>query len=173
MKMTEANSAASRIRTGVVFAAILACLILVDARPASAVAPSVLRSLTNQTFTGLCCSSFNETVGITEPSTVRAVVIVWDTAYSPGLNDETLAGLSVNGGTCKTGVYGSDVMPAYDLANDPGAFIRHITFQWVILPGDGVLKVGANTFELCGGGASSGSDSVTLYNNTVSAPFVP
>ena len=120
-------------------------------------------------FNGLCCVLFNETVGITEPSTLRSVLVIWDTGYSPGTNDESLAGLSVNGGACQTSVYGADVMPAYDLANDPGAFIRHITFQWVISPSDGVLKTGANTFELCGGGASSASDSLTIYNNTLTA----
>jgi hypothetical protein len=98
--------------------------------------------------------------------------MVWDAAYAPGLNDESVAGLSVNGGACQTAVYGADVLPAYDLANDPGAFIRHITFQWAILPSDKVLKAGANTFELCGGGASSASDSLILYNNVLYVQFV-
>jgi hypothetical protein len=122
----------------------------------------------NQTFSGQCCVLFNETVGVSEPAKQKPVLVIWDTAYSPGTSDESLAGLSVNGGPCQTAVYGADVMPAYDLTDDPGAFIRHITFQWVILPSDGVLKAGANSFELCGGGNSS-DDSLTIYNNTLSA----
>ena len=162
-----------KTRALVVVLAALVASVIVGTGPASAATLPVLRSLNTQTFSGLCCVSFGETVGISEPSTLKPVVITWDVGYAPGLNDESLAGLSVNGGACQTAVFGADVMPAYDLANDPGAFVRHITFQWVILPSDGVLKTGANTFELCGGGATSSSDSVTIYDNTLSAQFVP
>jgi hypothetical protein len=108
--------------------------VMIGEGSASAAAPPVQRYSGTQTFNGLCCVLFNETVGITEPATLKSVLVIWDTGYSPGTNDESLAGLSVNGGACQTAVYGADVMPAYDLSNDPGAFIRHITFQWVILP---------------------------------------
>jgi hypothetical protein len=46
-----------------------------------------------------------------------------------------------------------------------GTFLS-AAFQWVVLPGDGLVK-GNNTFELCGGGASSSSDSITIGENTL------
>ena len=39
-----------------------------------------------------------------------------------------------------------------DYAIGPGGNYSHVDFQWIILPSDGVLKKGTNTFELCGGG---------------------
>jgi hypothetical protein len=45
-----------------------------------------------------------------------------------------------------------------------------VTFQWIVEPGDGVLKAGtSNTFELCGGGDGSVSgDAINISQNTLS-----
>ncbi|MGA3088243.1 MAG: hypothetical protein ABSD75_06500 [Terriglobales bacterium] len=57
-------------------------------------------------------------------------------------------------------------MPDYELGR--GGNYSHVDFQWIILASDGVLKKGINTFELCGGGANSSSDSISIYDNTLS-----
>jgi hypothetical protein len=143
-----------------VFAAILSCLVLVG----SAFAANPIRNLKNNTFEGECCFSFNESVTYSEPATISAVVVTFSTDYRINVADEYHVGLSVNGGPCETEAYGSQTIadtPPLDGEWNSGAF------QWVILPSDGLLVKGLNTFELCGGGKSSSSDSITIGQNTL------
>jgi hypothetical protein len=165
--------ATSRLTKGMAFGAMLACLIMLETGSAVAAVNPVLRNLTKQTFTGQCCVSFDEEVSITEPSALKPVVVTWDTGYEINAADDYIAGLSVNGGACQAssagGVFGAELIPDYQLAS--GKF-SHISFQWIILPSDGVLVAGKNTFVLCGGGLSFSSDSISILDNTLFAQLV-
>jgi hypothetical protein len=150
-----------------VFAATLACLIVAAAGSAFAtnLKPNqVFRSLSSTTLTGQCCFLWGETVDITEPAAVAPVTVTWSADYAIHVVDLYLVGLSVNNGACTTLSYGSRALQAYSTGDNDG--YASATFQWVVLPSDG-LKKGTNTFELCGGGENSASDSVTLGNNTL------
>jgi hypothetical protein len=170
MNTVKGNSA-SKMRTSVVFASILACLIVVGAGSATAADKTVLRNQNYFYVNGQCCISLNETVTITEPATLQPVIVHWSAGYSIEVTDNYQAGLSVNGGACSANAgagagYGPEVIPDFELGY-PGNF-SHVDFQWIILPSDGVLKTGTNTFELCGGGANSTSDSIVINTNTLS-----
>lgn len=157
---------ASKMSKSVGFAAILACLVAAGSGSALAASPHVLRTLSDQTFDGLCCISFHESVSITEPATLVPVIVTWSSDYSVNVADAYFVGLSVNGGECETLAWGARV-----LADNPGpgsAYSTAAAFQWVILPSDGVLVRGTNTFELCGGGKNSSGDSLTIGLNTLS-----
>jgi|SRR5580658_2748099 hypothetical protein len=155
----------SKTSKSVVFAAVLVSLITVGTGSAAAAADPVFRNLTAQTINGECCVPFNATVSISEPAVLKPVVVDWDTGYGIIVNDRYVAGLSVNGGACQTGVFGADVLPDLDtLVSDSNP---NVHFQWIILPSDGVLVKGINTFAVCGGGASTG-DSIAIFDNTLS-----
>jgi hypothetical protein len=147
----------------VVFAVIVACLVVAATGSAFAANP-ILRNTSDQTFEGQCCFSFGETVSINEPATPVAVLITWSSDYAVNVADAYFVGLSVNGGACETLSYGARV-----LADNPGPGSGYTTaaFQWTVLPGDGVLVKGTNTFELCGGGKNSPSDSITIGENVL------
>src|SRR4051812_10524771 len=67
----------------------------------------VLRSNADGTFTGPCCSIWDESVTVNEPGTPVPIVVTWSTDYQS--NAPFLAGLSVNGGPCV--LYGAASMP--------------------------------------------------------------
>jgi len=161
MRTTSKNT---QMRKSIVFAAILACLIVAGAGSAFAGTNPFLRNLSDQTFDGQCCVSFGESVSITEPATPVTVIVTWSTDYAVNVADAYFAGLSVNGGECQTQAYGPRL-----LADNPGSGSSYTsaTFQWIVFPSDGVLKTGKNTFELCGGGKNSASDSITIGQNTL------
>jgi hypothetical protein len=154
-----------------VFAAILACLIVVGS--GSAFAQEVLRNHTAQTFKNTCpggtdCSDWGETVSTDEPDTLEPVVVIWSARYFVNTADIYYAGLDVNGTGCKTDFYGATNLD--DIATKPVGHFLTVTFQWIVEPGDGVLKAGtSNTFELCGGGDGSVSgDAINISQNTLS-----
>jgi len=149
------------------FAAIMACLIVAGTGSAFAtnLKPNqVFRSLSSTTLNGKCCFLWGESVTVTEPIAVAPVTITWSADYAVHVIDLYLVGLSVNNGACTTLSYGSRALQAYTTGDGDG--YASASFQWVVLPSDG-LKKGTNTFELCGGGENSDSDSVTLGNNTL------
>jgi hypothetical protein len=160
----KANSKISSI----VSAAILACLIVGGAGSAFAGTTEVHRTIQEpQAFTGECCVSFNEAISITEPATLVPVIVDWNTDYGVNVADSYLVGLSVNGGACQTLAWGPR-----GLADNPGPDSPYPTaasFQWIILPSDGVLVKGKNTFEVCGGGQHSTDDSISFGDNTLTA----
>jgi hypothetical protein len=89
-------------------------------------------------------------VTLTEPAAVAPVVVTWSTDY---VADGTgLFTLSLNGGPCT--FYGSAVAPTF--APGPGTTSGFVSgsFQWVVLPSDGLVQ-GKNVFSVCGGGANS------------------
>ncbi|MBI3476582.1 MAG: hypothetical protein HY010_12685 [Acidobacteria bacterium] len=144
----------------VVLRAVLACLIIAGAVSAFAIpTKQVARSLTAKTVTAKCCVLFGPAVSITEPTAVAPVIVTWNSDYS--INDEFRIGLSLNGGSCLS--YGSGVGP---LLTIPGSGFQAVTYQWVLFPGDGLLK-GNNTFQVCGGGANSDAAAITIGNNTL------
>lgn len=163
----------SRMSKGVLFAAILACLIFVGSGSAFAQAP--FRNDTQQTIKSICaspggvdCPDWGETVSISEPATAEPVVVTWSARYFVNTPDEYYVGLDVNGTGCKTGVYGPENLD--DIATNPSGHFLTVTFQWVVEPTDGVLIEGKeNTFELCGGGGDNvKGDEITLAQNTLS-----
>jgi hypothetical protein len=157
---------------GVVFAALLACLIVVQAGSAAAENP-VLRILYGQTFTGAGMTLTGETVTISEPKAVQPAVLHWSAGYGINYPDHYSAGLSINGGPCGASVYGPGAIPDYDLG--AGGNYNHVDFQWIVQPSDGVLVPGLNTFELCVGGSNDGesSDSIQIYYNTLFVQLAP
>ena len=116
------------------------CFIMGCATPAFPVPPNEVLQFSNFLgFSGPCCSSFGVSVQVTEPAKPSPVVITWSTDFQS--TGSVLVGLMLNGGPCT--FYG----PASISFSDDGSR----TFQWVVLPSDG-LRVGTNTFTLCGGG---------------------
>ena len=143
-------------RIAVFFIAVV-CLAAAVSIPAHAVpAGQVLRVQQAQTFTGLCCFSWGESVTITEPSARVPVVVTWSADYEA--NNQFFAGIMLNGGTCS--FYGSGQVPPYT------AGYNARTLQAVIYPTDG-LVVGKNTFTLCGGSQGSATDFISLGYNTL------
>jgi len=161
--------AASKMNMNVVFTAILACLILAGAGSAMAGTDPVYRSNTNTTVTGQfgASSTFGESVSLSEPATQEPVIIVWAGGYTINVPDLYFAGLSVNGGPCSSLTYGNREVP--DLSTQAGGDYLAFSFQWIVLPSDGVLVKGVNTFEVCVGGETSSSDSITITHNTITA----
>jgi len=145
---------------------LLACIVMGAAPAAYAVPPGqVLRSNTPQTFTGICCFSWFETVRVNEPAVPVPVIVRWSTDYNAG--GAEVVGLSVNGGACLS--YGARSLYVTQLREDP--HVQTKTFEWVVFPQDGgnPLHKGVNTFTLCGGGQFFADQSITIMNNTLSA----
>jgi len=115
----------------------------------------VTRVQFNQTFTGFCCFTWVESVTINEPRALVPVVVTLSTDYRA--TTPALAGISVNGHECLTTAHLNEYVPS------DGSFASY-TFQWVVAPGDGLMK-GNNTFTLCGGMDAGGS--ITLGFNTL------
>ena len=103
----------------------------------------ILRSNADGTYTGQCCSRWDESVTVYEPSTLVPVVVTWSTDYQS--NAPFIVGLSLNGGACT--FFGSASMTAQN-PND-GMYLAPASYQWVILPGDYGLRSGRNVITLC------------------------
>jgi hypothetical protein len=180
-KMAKHQKKTSKINKSVVFAAVLACLIIAGTGsafsqrslcppqmckvPDVSTTQPILRVLEDQTFVGQCCFSFGESVGITEPATIKPVIVTWSSDYAPNSADAYFVGLSVNGGECTTVGYGARVLA--DNTGPGSTYSTAASFQWMVLPKDRLLVTGSNTFELCGGGKNSPDDSLTIGLNTL------
>ena len=140
-------------------------LIMMVAPTATAVpASELLRVQQEQSFQGVCCFSWLETVRVIEPAAIVPVIVTWSGDYRA--TDTFFAGLSVNGGPCD--LFGPGVIlkfSPFDAGNPNGFSSRY--FQSLIVPGDGLVQ-GANTFTLCGGSIFSPSGTITLGANTLS-----
>jgi hypothetical protein len=146
-------------RRRVVSLIILVCLLVATSISALAVpAAQVFRDLSNKNLAGLCCYLWGSSVKITEPAAVAPVVVTWSMDYIT--DREFIVGLSVNNGPCLA--YGSRQVPASPFGVD----FDSKTFQWVVLPSDGLVK-GVNTFAVCGGGQLAPSDQITLGPRTL------
>jgi hypothetical protein len=143
-----------------VLMAALACMMLAESVSVFAVPVSqVARDLTGRTISAECCVLLGPMVRVTEPTVVTPVALTWSTDYP--VNNEIRFGLSVNGGTCTS--YGPTVGPA--LSTLGGSGFVSTTYQWVVLPSDGLRK-GVNTFAVCGGGIGS-FVTITIGHNTL------
>ena len=115
---------------------------------------------TGKQLTVACCLMWGLSVSVTEPTAVVPVIVTWSADFAE--NDEFLVGLSLNGGQCTA--YGSRVIAWQGVLGGDG--FMNTTHQWVISPKDGLVR-GTNTFTLCGGGANSNSDTITIGYNTL------
>jgi len=150
-------------KRSLVFLAVLACAVAVSSPSAFAVPKTqVLRVSDGSTHTGRCCTSWGDSVQVTEPDRVVPVVVTWSTEYQA--DQPFLAGFSLNGGPCT--FFGPKSIPPFS----PGDWtMTTITFQWVIMPGDYGLVSGRNVIRVCGGGVFSDTDTITLGFGTLSA----
>ncbi len=136
------------------FAVILAFLGI--AAFAFAIPPNqVLRKGDFPIITGKCCFSFGESVTVTEPTKVTPVVVTWGTDYQSHVAFNV--GIAVNGHACQ--------VPDFPNLDISGSLFRARSFQWVVLPSDGLIK-GNNTITLCGGGGID-TDTINLGFRTL------
>jgi hypothetical protein len=176
IKLKENHMNATRITNSVLFAAVLACLVVVGSGSAFAqevsrynIPPTKADAFENTCPGGTGCTGWGFSVSTEEPASgVEPVVVTWSARYFVNTADIYYVGLSVNGGNCETGTYGAENLD--EIATIPAGHFLTVTFQWVVLPGDGVLKAGAsNTFEVCGGGNGGvKGDKITIAQNTLS-----
>jgi len=146
------------IQQVLLLSAAIAIVLALGSGSASAIpASQTLRITHAQTFTGLCCFSWGETVKLVEPATVTPVLVTWSSDYFA--NAQMFVGISLNGRSCA--FYGSGQVPPYSASS-----YNSRTVQLVIYPSDG-LVAGTNTFTLCGGGQNSSTDSISLGYNTL------
>jgi hypothetical protein len=170
IKLKENQMKATKVTNGVLLAAVLVCLFAVGS--GSAFAQEVLRNPHTQTFKNTCpggnaCSNWGESVSTDEPASgAEPVVVTWSARYFVNTADVYYVGLSVNGGACKTDSYGPTNLD--DIATNPPGHFLTVTFQWIVLPGDGLEAGKTNTFELCGGGNGGvKGDEITIAQNTL------
>ena len=148
-----------------VFLAAAVCMIAAGSSSALAVpASQVYRNYNTQHFAGICCALWGDTVAVTEPTTIQAVVVTWTAEYFT-FWDSFYVGLSVNGGPSLA--FGARSIPK----TLPGVLERESgTLQWVVFPSDGLLK-GKNTFTVCGGGVSLPPAEIELGIRTLTVRF--
>ena len=147
-------------KSNAVFVVALAIMMLAGSISAFAVPPGQVARVYNAvTFTGQCCYLWNEEVQVTEPAKLVPVIVTWSADLIA--NDQFLVGLSLNGSGCTA--YGSRELASYELFGYRGVNATH---QWIVFPSDGLVK-GTNTFALCGGGASSPSDTISFGLSTL------
>ena len=151
------NKQGIRLLAALIFTIAMAC------GSAMAADRGILRSNADGTYTGQCCSRWDESVTVYEPSTLVPIVVTWSTDYQS--NAPFIVGLSLNGGACT--FFGSASMTAQN-PND-GMFLAPASYQWVILPGDYGLRSGRNVITLCGGGVTGETDQITIMGNTLIA----
>ncbi len=155
--MSTTNKLGIRSLAALVFMTAMAC------GSAMAANNGILRSDADGTYTGPCCSQWDESVTVYEPGVLVPIVVTWSTDYQS--NAPFIVGLSLNGGVCVQ--YGAGSVTAQN-PND-GVYKASTAFQWVILPGDYKLRSGRNVITLCGGGLIGDTDSITIWANTLVA----
>jgi hypothetical protein len=129
----------------------LTAIVIASTVCAFAVPPNqISRRVGLVSFDGPCCMSFGQAVSVTEPSKPVPVVVTWNALYTFG--DGNISGLMLNGGPCR--FFGSGGMGS-------GVIFRTRSFQWIVLPADG-LQPGTNTFTVCGGGTALDLHDTTL-----------
>ena len=143
---------------------VIICLVVGAVDSAHAVPPNqVARDSRIQTLTGLCCISWNETASVIEPAKVVPVAVTFSTDFQLASQVYIFIGLSLNGGACQAFGAGSLQQPIE--IGDREVFDSR-TFQFVILPGEG-LQRGNNTITVCGGGRLLQTDTILIGPNTL------
>jgi hypothetical protein len=149
-----------RVSAGLL-AALAICLAALTPLASAVTKSELLRVEHNQAFQGPCCFSWLEQVSVHEPSAVTPVIVTFSTDYQA--TAPVVVGLSVNGKPCQ--FFGSASLQPFGKGDGSGDFDSHL-FQWLILPGDGLVP-GNNTFQLCGGGTISQNAIMFLGFNTM------
>jgi hypothetical protein len=150
-------------KSNAMFAAALAILMLAGPISAFAVPPGqVARLLTNPTISATCCVPIGPTVQLTEPAAIAPVIVTWSSDYE--ISGESAFALSVNGGPCL--FYGPGDAPFVSLKGGTG--LVSSSYQWLVLPADGVLVKGKNTFTSCFGGLNGVSTTIFFGGRTLS-----
>jgi hypothetical protein len=141
-----------------IIAVVVACGAVGMATKAFAVTPNqVLRVESVRTFSGPCCFNLGETVSVTEPKAIVPLAVTFSADYLSNSFFHTI-GISVNNHAC------IELQTVGMFAATDGTF-RSATFEWVVIPSDGLIP-GNNTITLCGStGTASGS--ITLGFNTL------
>jgi len=144
-------------------AALVACLLAMVSISAFAISKSqVLRVSDGATHTGMCCSSWGDSIRVVEPDNPVPIVVTWSAEYQTA--QPFLVGFRLNDGPCA--FYGPKSIPPFN----PGDWtMTTITFQWVIMPGDYKLMPGNNVIRVCGGGVFSDTDTINLGFGTLTA----
>jgi hypothetical protein len=155
--ISRINKRGSRLLPALIFMIAMAC------SSAMAADKGILRSNADGTYTGPCCSRWDESVTVREPGTLVPVVVTWSTDYQS--NAPFMVGLSLNDGPCS--LYGAGSVTAQNPGD--GIYLAPATYQWLILPGDYGLRSGRNVITLCGGGMVGDTDSITIWGNTLVA----
>jgi len=150
-------------KQGIRLLAVLIFTIAMACGSAMAANKGIRRSTADGTYTGPCCTRWDQSVTVYEPSTLAPVVVTWSTDYQS--NAPFIVGLSLNGGVCT--LFGSASVTAQN--QDGGLHLAPASYQWVILPGDYGLRSGINVITLCGGGELGDTDSITIWGNTLVA----
>ena len=149
-------------QTKAVLLTALACMMLAGSMSAFAVPPTqVARLLTNPTITATCCVPIGPTVQLTETA-ISPVIVTWSSDYE--ISGESAFALSVNGGPCL--FYGPGDAPFVSLKGGTG--LVSSSYQWLVLPADGVLVKGKNTFTACAGGLNGVATTIFFGGRTLS-----
>jgi hypothetical protein len=114
----------------------------------------------NQSFAGVCCFSWGETVSVNETTKLTPVTVRFATDFLQNTPENFTVGLMVNGGPCRLDLGPNELG---NFAVDFRGFMVG-SIEWVVLPEDGLFP-GLNSFTLCGGG-SLDTSKITLGNNT-------
>jgi len=155
--ISRINKQGIRLFAALIFTIAMAC------GSAKAADKGILRSNADGTYTGQCCSRWDESVTVYEPTALLPIVVTWSTDLQS--NAPFIVGLSLNGGACT--VFGAASITTQN--PDGGMYMTSASFQWLILPGDYGLRRGKNILTLCGGGMVGETDSITIWGNTLVA----
>ena len=155
--ISKINKPGIRLLAALIFMIAMAC------SSAMAANDGILRSNADGTYTGPCCSRWDESVTVYELGPPAPIVVTWSTDYQS--NAPFIVGLSLNGGPCVQ--YGAGSVTAQNPYD--GTYLASTSYQWVILPGDYGLRRGRNLITLCGGGLIGDTDSITIWGNTLVA----
>jgi hypothetical protein len=146
------------------FGVVLGVWLLAVALPSFGVKASQVSRDVGHIEQGQCCFLWNNTVTVTEPATVAPVALSFNLTYycDPGCSTFSV-GVSINSGPCA--FYGSGVLA-------PSSDDRTTSYQWVVLPSDGVLKQGKNTFTVCGGSQGTATDAIYASDTTLAVRII-
>jgi hypothetical protein len=144
---------------------LLVLMIAVTALSAFAAGPEspVSRvSYPGETHDGLCCKTWDAQVTISETEKAVPIIVTLSTGYRA--TGPFYVGMRLNDGPCVFN--GPGYIPTY---NPTESSYASETFQWVIMPGDYMLRKGLNVIRVCGGAVFSQNDTIELGANTLTA----
>ncbi|MGA3093740.1 MAG: hypothetical protein ABSD75_34600 [Terriglobales bacterium] len=139
-------------KQNVLYLTTVVCIMLTASLSALAIPPAqVARTTAVQSEIASCVDNdcgaalIQPTVKLTEPAALTPVIVTWSADYN--VTGTSVVLLSVNGGTCLA--YGPFTLQEPQLIAGSNSITVSDTHQWVVLPSDGVLVKGTNTFQVC------------------------